>query len=448
MPRRRETTPSPRQDQKRRRDISLDSSTSPSPAKKGRTGKSKDLLKETGRSQRTSRTIVTRSSVRRPSPLSQQVQAAESSGEYKRWPRQDPPITNVNDIPKSWKWHPNEPDLDPNDFDGHITRNRERIEDGILPAVFEIRLKQYEARKKYIDDMIASEPAGLDYAVIARLNTLKTMKKILERDGDEREQLPNVNALIEAYRSGKLSWSREAKVTYWNKGKQLSKPRDFKFDDLLDFHKKHDTGKGFWVEGFSGPEPKRLMAHMRIPANPAVNIWPSHTIWFELRAPGVTGIYWSMDFLEDTGANTMTIWDTDLDQLIQFNGNPVPVPISLGETVIHTASDTVVKKSVIVEARATAGEMRTKWYTLEAIVRKAPLKGETAWRLSGSWWREALYTASFPDSQRELIACDNYWEFLKLVPDVNPNDVIPISPPKRGDNVPGRPRGNAFDLFL
>jgi hypothetical protein len=112
MPLRRETTPRPRQDQKRRRDISPDLSTSPPPAKKSRTGKGKDLFKKTGGSQRTSRTIVTRSSVRRPSPLSQEVQAAESS-EYKRWPRQDPPITNVNDIPKSWKWHPNEPDLDP-----------------------------------------------------------------------------------------------------------------------------------------------------------------------------------------------------------------------------------------------------------------------------------------------------------------------------------------------
>lgn len=59
--------------------------------------------------------------------------------------------------------------------------------------------------------MIASEPAGLDKAVVARLNTLKTMKTILEKDGDEREQLPNVNALIEACRSRELSWSSEAK---------------------------------------------------------------------------------------------------------------------------------------------------------------------------------------------------------------------------------------------
>lgn len=51
-----------------------------------------------------------------------------------------------------------------------------------------------------------------------------------------------------------------------------------------------------------------------------------------------------MDFLEDTGANTMTIWDTDRDQLISFNGRPVPVPICLGETLIHTASDTVTFK--------------------------------------------------------------------------------------------------------
>ncbi|KAJ5755604.1 hypothetical protein N7533_005147 [Penicillium manginii] len=422
MPRRREETPHPRQDEKRRRDSSPEPSTAEPSAKKGRKDKGKNLIREPQGSQKISRTMVTRSALRRPSPLSQEVPEPVV---HKRWPRQDPPITNVNDIPKSWEWHPNEPGLDPNDIDGHIARNRERIEDGILPAVFEIRLKQYEARKKRIDDIIASEPAGLDETVVARLNTLKTMKTILERDGDEREQLPNINALIKAYRAGKLSWSYEGK-----------------------FHNKYDSGKGFWVEGFSGPGPKRLMAHMSIPPNLKENIWPSHTIVFELRAPGVTGIYWSMEFLEDTGASTMSIFDTDLDQLIQFNGNPVPVPICLGDTVIQTASDILVEKAVIVEARVTAGEMRTKWFTLEAIIRQAPKKGETGFRLSGSWWREALYTASFPDSQRNLIACDNYWEFLKLVPDVNPDDVIPISPPKKGDNVPGKPRGNAFDLFL
>jgi hypothetical protein len=54
--------------------------------------------------------MVTRSALRRPSPLSQEVPEPVV---HKRWPRQDPPITNVNDIPKSWEWHPNEPGLDP-----------------------------------------------------------------------------------------------------------------------------------------------------------------------------------------------------------------------------------------------------------------------------------------------------------------------------------------------
>jgi hypothetical protein len=141
-----------------------------------------------------------------------------------------------------------------------------------LPAVFEIRLKQYEARKKRIDDIIASEPAGLDETVVARLNTLKTMKTILERDGDEREQLPNINALIKAYRAGKLSWSYEGKVTYWNKGKQLSQPKEFEFDNLLEFHNKYDSGKGFWVEGVSIVFVSALYSYFKIESSIRANL--------------------------------------------------------------------------------------------------------------------------------------------------------------------------------
>lgn len=137
------------------------------------------------------------------------------------------------------------------DIDGHISRNRERIEDGIMPQVFKKRLEHYEKQKAYIDNMIASEPAGLSMAVITRLETLKNMKKIYERDGDRNGQLPNVEALIKAYREGELTWSENGEVTYWSKGKQLSQPREFDFDELTKFNCKYDTGTGFWVEGVS-----------------------------------------------------------------------------------------------------------------------------------------------------------------------------------------------------
>lgn len=38
----------------------------------------------------------------------------EAERKRKEWPRrQDPPIHNVNDIPASWCWHPNDDDINP-----------------------------------------------------------------------------------------------------------------------------------------------------------------------------------------------------------------------------------------------------------------------------------------------------------------------------------------------
>ena len=143
------------------------------------------------------------------------------------------------------------------DIDAQITRNRERIEDGILPRLFEIRLREYEKKKEYRDQMVSSEPKGLSMNVITRLASLKDMKDILEKNGDENEQLSNINSLIKAYRKRTLTWSNEGKVTYWYKGTQLCEPRDFKLEELIGLNRKynpenkHNEGKGFWVEGVS-----------------------------------------------------------------------------------------------------------------------------------------------------------------------------------------------------
>lgn len=136
------------------------------------------------------------------------------------------------------------------DVDGHIKRNRERIEDGILPQIFEMRLKLYEARKKERDDFLASEPADLQPMALVRIHTLRTMLEIMDRDGDADEQRPNVEAILKAYRKKKLTWSDEGKVTYWSKGKQVSEPREYSIEDLKEFNVKYNKGgKGFWVEG-------------------------------------------------------------------------------------------------------------------------------------------------------------------------------------------------------
>lgn len=66
--------------------------------------------------------------------------------------------------------------------------------------------------------------------------------------GDQWNQLPNVNALIEAYQNGTLrSWPRL--VTYWSRGRQLSQPRPFDWDEFEAINYDHNGEEGFWVEG-------------------------------------------------------------------------------------------------------------------------------------------------------------------------------------------------------
>jgi hypothetical protein len=95
--------------------------------------------------------------------------------------------------------------------------------------------------------MIAAEP-GLSWAVISRIGSLKSIREELVASGDHTEQLPNVDAIIAAYRSGELNWW-PGYVTFWSKGKKLGRAKKFDVDEFLEVNRKHDGHKGFWVEG-------------------------------------------------------------------------------------------------------------------------------------------------------------------------------------------------------
>lgn len=38
---------------------------------------------------------------------------SEKNGAPRKWPRQNDPIRNIEDVPAEWNWDPNDPDLDP-----------------------------------------------------------------------------------------------------------------------------------------------------------------------------------------------------------------------------------------------------------------------------------------------------------------------------------------------
>lgn len=92
--------------------------------------------------------------------------------------------------------------------------------------------------------------SGLDWETVQRVKELIEIEKYLKKNGDPEEEIPNIVAIIKAYRAKDIAW-KWGKITYWAKGKRLNKkPVEFTWDE---FERKSEAagGKGFWVEGVS-----------------------------------------------------------------------------------------------------------------------------------------------------------------------------------------------------
>lgn len=85
--------------------------------------------------------------------------------------------------------------------------------------------------------------------VIERLHELEAMKTDLEIvRGGLSSQVPNINAIVEAYRSRKLTWT-PGSITYWSNGVQICEPRAFDWDEFETINSEHRKDGAFWTEG-------------------------------------------------------------------------------------------------------------------------------------------------------------------------------------------------------
>ncbi|KAJ5569512.1 uncharacterized protein N7459_008942 [Penicillium hispanicum] len=172
----------------------------------------------------------------------------------KRWPKQDPPILDMKDVPEGW--NVDEPDLAESDIEAQIQRARDRMEEGILPDIFAGRLARYEtAREKVSKEVTLSghhvEAGALSFGVIHRLDTLKFMEKEMQQQTDKhsQEQLRNIASVIKAYESENLDW-HPGKVTFWVHGIQVGEAQDFDWGDLRK-KAEDESFRDAWVEGVS-----------------------------------------------------------------------------------------------------------------------------------------------------------------------------------------------------
>ncbi|KAJ5928745.1 hypothetical protein N7466_007701 [Penicillium verhagenii] len=156
-------------------------------------------------------------------------------------------LDDITKLPQGW--NESEPDLHPDDLDAKIERCKERIEDNIMVKRFKRKLESLLEEKADNEAITASEPAGLSWPTIQRLQVLKITHANLTKDNDPYVMLPNVNGIMAAYRSGDLAWNTGL-VTYWCDGKKLCEPRPLKWED---FEKAREAFPGpdhsFWIEG-------------------------------------------------------------------------------------------------------------------------------------------------------------------------------------------------------
>lgn len=93
------------------------------------------------------------------------------------------------------------------------------------------------------------EDSALSEAVVQRLESLDSLWESIYKAGDRFEQLVNIEAVMDAYRSGELQWN--GLVTYWSFGSQLCQPRPFNWDEFEAINERYEGSMSFWTEGVS-----------------------------------------------------------------------------------------------------------------------------------------------------------------------------------------------------
>ncbi|KAJ5573546.1 uncharacterized protein N7459_007973 [Penicillium hispanicum] len=320
----------------------------------------------------------------------------------KRWIHHgNVPLTDIARLPPDWNsW---EDDLDPNDYESQIVRCKERIQDGIMPHLFQQRLKEFEQVVSRHRQMALNEPRGLRWAVIQRLYSLKQVQVSLEARGDPNEQLPNVKAIIDAYRTRRLDW--HGLVTYWSKGKRLCEPRPFDSDEFDAINVKYDGRKSFWVEGLVGPGPMLQLHGIKI--DPGLRYPFVYSYMVAIRFPGYE--WWTeLEFIHDTGSSMMGIFEGDFVSMMgphRPGQAPNLYPIrAMGTYEIETGNGKVIRDVITIEVTLLDPKKKLRlcpWTSVQCAVRPGNWDPERH-RNDGPWIRTMLYTGTSPSQERRL----------------------------------------------
>ncbi|KAJ5116819.1 hypothetical protein N7456_001167 [Penicillium angulare] len=376
-------------------------------------------------------------------------------GPHRTWPKQDSPITSLNAIPSEWEWDVDELDLYPDDIQGNIERCKERIETGILPDYFERKLQTFLEKEETQRKIQESEP-GISSEVASRLGDLKEMQKYWQNEQAQYKDqeaptcvkvkwkaekriewinscLLNIQGLISAYRNHELEHYDNNTWTIWQKGKLVRGPWERGTVDEWDLWLEFHSQRGCWVEGLGAPGPAYSKMVQTIPPIPNQGRGMSqHYVYFGIRVPG-TEQWVTLEFLDDTGATAPMVSLDDIEAITAVCGQE---PVHLGGEIAkealglsmfgHRFALEVAVVNNLDERTPMTRWVNTIFFAVDADTGdEAQDKEIKPPRLSGSWWRHMLYTATAPDNRRCLYVGTTKQEVIDLLPDVDHNKAKP-----------------------
>ncbi|KAJ5887641.1 hypothetical protein N7495_007682 [Penicillium taxi] len=343
------------------------------------------------------------------------------------WPILAEAIMKPSQVPDGWT--SDEPDLDPENVDAQIARCHERIQENILPYIFELRLLDLQKRKIARDAMMAAE-LGLPWETVQQLDDLKGTMEWLREKGDEWSMIPTLDAIMTAYRSGRLA-CHPGLVTYWSNGVQLCQPRPFDWDEVNFIMEQEDLKRGFWVERAHISSLNVSTSVILAPERSRVAVNMPICIRLPHQAPED---YFELDFLNDTGADIMLIFADDLTALEighfgstsrrdPDTGFPAIRSQPLGVLIFTTANGQRSRSyvySIMVNLFNGKHELwLPEWIQVECVAMSAPggdegLRGHMRHRLNGPFLRYMLFTATCPNNEGKTYLFDSK-EFVQLV---------------------------------
>ncbi|KAJ5291945.1 hypothetical protein N7478_001196 [Penicillium angulare] len=354
-----------------------------------------------------------------------------------------PPITHASKMPAGWDWNADETGLIEEDVEGNIIRCHERIKMGILPQLFEQRLKMHEGIKRSREKMMEVEPAGLSWEIVQRLDSLKFLEESCKQDTEGKYPCNEVNikAIMAAYRKGSIEWYNDAKVTIWFRGGQfVGGPTEFDETTVARLYEQFGGEHGLWVEGHGTPQPGLFgLTEIFHPTPNRNHRLAQHTVISALRAPG-SDRQMTLEFRDDTGAFAPMISRDDLWSIYRACGSAA---LHLGGEVAREALGKRMQRQkyvldVMVMNNQAERITMTRWVQTVFFVVDHKADPEVAEerqkrglpkippteRLSGSWWRHMLYTVTVPDNHRRVYTGTKKSE-MDTVPDVDYDEALP-----------------------